>query len=135
MSAIDLSPFCKALNSLQMGLERAEGDKADDMLRDSVIQRFEYTYELSWKMLKRRLQHDVASPEHLAAMSFRELMREGAERGLIADPQVWFLYRQKRNLTSFTYDADVAQDVYQAALRFAQDAQLLLDALQRRNAA
>jgi len=54
--ALDLSPLQKALASFQVAIERTEREASDetidDMLRDSVIQRFEYTYELCWKMLK-----------------------------------------------------------------------------------
>jgi len=67
-------------------------------------------------------------------MSFREMIREGAERGLIADPVAWFHYREKRNLTSHTYDEKVALDVYQAALAFLTDAESLLATLKNRNA-
>jgi len=135
--SLDLSPLQKALDSLLFAIERTERERADDivddMLRDSVIQRFEYTYELCWKMLKRRLEMDVPSPESIDAMSFREMIREGAERGMIDDPLVWFEYRQKRNLTTHTYDETVAKDVYLAAVAFAGDAQTLLAALLQRN--
>jgi len=131
--ALDLTPLEKALSSLKLAIERTEREQSDDMLRDSVIQRFEYTYELCWKMLKRRLEMDVPSPESIDAMSFREMIREGAERGLIDDPLVWFDYRQKRNLTTHTYDEAVAKDVYLAAVAFARDAQALLAALLQRN--
>ncbi len=132
--SLDLTPLQKALDSLLFAIERTEREKPDDMLRDSVIQRFEYTYELCWKMLKRRLEMDVPSPELIDAMSFRAMIREGAERGMIDDPVAWFDYRQKRNLTTHTYNEAVAKDVYQAALAFANDAQQLLAALLQRNA-
>jgi len=122
------------MDSLASAIERTEREQPDDMLRDSVIQRFEYTYELCWKMLKRRLKLDAPSPEAIDEMSFREMFREGAERGLIADPVAWFHYREKRNLTSRTYDEKVALDVYQAALAFLTDAESLLAALKNRNA-
>jgi len=131
--SLDLSPLQKALASLLVAIERTERERSDDMLRDSVIQRFEYTYELCWKMLKRRLEMDVPSPELIDGMSFREMIREGAERGMIDDPLVWFEYRQKRNLTTHTYDEAVAKDVYLAAVAFAADAQALLAALLQRN--
>jgi len=132
--SIDLTPLQKAMDSLASAIERTEREQPDDMLRDSVIQRFEYTYELCWKMLKRRLKLDAPSPEAIDEMSFREMIREGAARGLIDDPLAWFNYREKRNLTSHTYDEKVALDVYQAALAFLLDAKNLFSALQKRNA-
>ncbi|PIP02327.1 MAG: nucleotidyltransferase, partial [Zetaproteobacteria bacterium CG23_combo_of_CG06-09_8_20_14_all_54_7] len=91
--SLDLSSLQKALSSLAFAVERTEREQPDDMLRDSVIQRFEYSYELCWKMLKRRLELDDPSPESIDAMSFREMIRAGAERGLIDDPLAWFNYR------------------------------------------
>jgi nucleotidyltransferase substrate binding protein (TIGR01987 family) len=85
-------------------------------------------------MLKRRLKLDVPSPEAIDKMSFREMIREGAERGLIDNPLGWFNYREKRNLTSHIYDEEIAQDVYQSALAFLTDAENLLAALTKRNA-
>ncbi|MDQ6957813.1 MAG: nucleotidyltransferase substrate binding protein [Mariprofundaceae bacterium] len=84
--SLDLSSLQKAMDSLASAIDRTEREKSDDMLRDSVIQRFEYTYELCWKMLKRRLKLDAPSPEAIDEMSFREMIRKGAERGLIDDP-------------------------------------------------
>ncbi|MDQ7001072.1 MAG: nucleotidyltransferase substrate binding protein [Ghiorsea sp.] len=131
--SLDLTPLQKALQSLVFAIERTKREAGDDMLRDSVIQRFEYTYELCWKMLKRRLEMDAPSVEAVDAMSYRDMIREGAERGLIDEPVAWFDYRQKRNLTTHTYNAEVAQEVYQSAVAFAGHAQKLLSALEQRN--
>jgi hypothetical protein len=49
---LDLSSWKKALNSLERAIARSTASPADEELRDAVIQRFEYCYELSWKMLK-----------------------------------------------------------------------------------
>ncbi len=131
---LDLEPLQKALSFLDSALEESGNSPENDLLRDGCIQRFEYTYELCWKMLRRRLKLDAPSPEAIDEMSFRELIRAGAERGLIDDPLAWFGYREKRNLTSHIYDEDIARDVYQAALAFLPDAKSLLAALQKRNA-
>jgi len=60
--SLDLAPLQKALDSLAFAVDRTEREKPDDMPGDSVIQRFEYTCELCWKMLKRRLELDAPSP-------------------------------------------------------------------------
>lgn len=130
---LDLSSFEKALVSLKRAISRSQSAPDDEELRDSVIQRFEYTYELSWKMLKRQLEAEVATPVEIDAMGFKDLFREGAVRGLIANPEAWFAYREQRNITSHTYDEEKAAQVYQAALRFFRDAEALLGQLQKRN--
>lgn len=133
MDILDLSPLEKALQSLEKAVVRSKLEPKDDMIRDSVIQRFEYSYELSWKMLKRQLEKDAANPTAIDAMSFKELIREGAEKGLIQDPEAWFEYRNQRNITSHTYNEQKAATVYQAAVSFLPDAQNLLKTLNNRN--
>jgi len=138
---IDLSSLGKAVDSLG----RAIGTSMDqtkmqaldqvqrDTIRAGVIQNFEFTYELCWKMLKRRLEADAPNAEAVDQMSFRDLIRAGAESGLIKDPKRWFTYRRQRNITSYTYDDDKAEDVYKTAVEFVHDARDLLSMLKERN--
>jgi len=130
---LDLSALEKAIASLDRALTRATGAPGDEELRDAVIQRFEYTYELCWKMVKRRVEADAAVPSDVDAMSFPVLMREAAERGLVPDVLRWMEYREQRNVTSHTYDSAKAQSVFEAAGPFLADARSLLTELQRRN--
>ena len=133
MAILDLSSLEQALNSLELAVNRSLKEPHDDMVRDSVIQRFKYSYELSWKMLKRQLEKDAASPATIDTLSFKELIREGAERGYISQPEAWFEYRQQRNITSHTYNEQKAIAVYQAAVNFLSDAKKLFTTLQTRN--
>ena len=131
---LDLQPLEKAIASLLRAINRAEADRSDEELRDAVILRFGCTYELCWKMLKRRLQGEAPTPAAIDQMFFQELIREGAERGYVADPEAWLEYRRQRNITSHTYNAALAESVYQTALAFHRDAKALLQALEDRNA-
>ena len=99
--AIDLSSFEKALNTLDRAILRAREAPGDEELRDAVIQRFEYTYELAWKSLKRVLEEAAASSEEIDYLSFKDLIRRGAESGMIQDPQEWFAFRESRNKHHF----------------------------------
>jgi nucleotidyltransferase substrate binding protein (TIGR01987 family) len=130
---LDLSALEKAIASLDKALTRATGAAGDEELRDAVIQRFEYTYEICWKMVKRRIEADAPVPSDVDAMSYPVLMREAAERGLVSDVTRWFEYREQRNVTSHTYDAEKAQSVFKTARPFLADARALLAELQRRN--
>lgn len=57
---LDLTPLQGALASLRRALTRWQATQGEDEeLRDACIQRFEYTFELSWKMLARRLERDL----------------------------------------------------------------------------
>lgn len=110
------------------------GDLGNDLLRDGVIQRFEYTFELAWKMLKRRIEIDVGNSEEVDSYSKRQLFRVGGERGLIDDVESWFDSLEKRNLTSHTYEGATAAQVASVIERFSGCAGRLLEKLKERNA-
>lgn len=136
---LDLTSLQGALLQLEESLEfsRSESAASDPRIfrqfRNSVVQCFEFTYELCWKMLKRRLELDAPSPESVDSLSFRDLFRIGAEQGLVDDPVRWFEYRERRNETSHTYNEAKAERVYETAAGFLADARALLAALERRN--
>jgi nucleotidyltransferase substrate binding protein (TIGR01987 family) len=92
------------------------------------MQRFEYCYELCWKMLKRVLAEDQGI-ETVSVLSWRDLFRLAAEKQLIADPLIWFEFHKARNETSHTYNETKANEVYTATRKFALAARQLLDAL------
>lgn len=129
---LDLTAFEKALAALDRGLVRALAAPQDEELRDACIQRFEFTFELAWKMLKRRLELDLPNPTELDGMSYRTLFRVGAEQGLIDDVPAWFVYREKRNITSHTYDAAKAAEVFAMLPQFARHAHQLYARLEAR---
>lgn len=131
---LDLSSWRRALDSLERGSARSVAAPADDELRDAVIQRFEYCYELSWRMLKRHLEEVIPDPASADQWSFKQLIREAAERGLIPAVEPWTEYRYQRNLTAHTYDEEKARLVYQTALAFLADARELFKEVERRNA-
>lgn len=130
--ALDFSALEHALTSLGRAVDRSLREPSDEEVRDAVIQRFEYCYELCWKMLKRQLELELPNPGDADRMSYADLMREGAERGLVAQPQRWLTYRYQRNLTSHAYDQAKAREVHAAAIEFLGDARALLSALKAR---
>src|SRR5256885_2525846 len=107
-----LTAFQKAL----LSLENILGEEEDEIVRDAAIQRFEYTYELAWKMIKRHLEW--AGNGEAGTLTRRDLFREAARTGLIADADVWFEYHQARNETSHTYEETAAEEVYESAKKF-----------------
>jgi nucleotidyltransferase substrate binding protein (TIGR01987 family) len=129
---LDLTPLTRALAALDRGLARWSKAPKDEEVRDACIQRFEYTFELSWKMLKRRLSMDLPNSQEVDAMTWRALIRAGAVQGLVEDVDAWFLYRDKRNITSHTYDEAKAAEVAAVLPQFARDARALLERLETR---
>lgn len=130
---LDLSSLKKAIESLKKAVDRSRKEPADEEVRDAVIQRFEYTYELCWKMLKRQLEQEVPNPAEVDQWSFQDLLRTAAERGILTQIDSWIEYRRQRNVTTHVYDEKKSKSVYQAATRFLPDAQALLTALQKRS--
>jgi nucleotidyltransferase substrate binding protein (TIGR01987 family) len=98
-----MSDYLRALAQL----EKAASQPKDEFLRDSVIQRFEFTHELAWKMLKLKLEE-----EGLVTRTPRETMQEALQAGLIEDGNLWSDMQKMRNLTSHTYHEELADQVY-----------------------
>lgn len=81
----------------------------DDIVYDGVIQRFEFTFELSWKLMKMFLEYagitEIKSP--------RSAIREAYTYGLIEDGEQWIDMMVDRNKTSHQYDEDEAKLIYE----------------------
>ncbi|MBF0612264.1 MAG: nucleotidyltransferase substrate binding protein [Magnetococcales bacterium] len=130
---MDISSFSKSVERLSEGLEELRQHPELSVVRDGVIQRFEFTYELAHKTLRRYLSVTAASKMVIDDMVFSDLIRTGNEQGLLlSDWPVWKGYRQSRNHTSRTYDEEKAQQVMEKIPAFLKEVQFLLEQLQKR---
>jgi len=115
-------PLEKAITSLKEAWDEYEKDETNTFVRDSVIQRFEYTFELSHKTLRRFLSETEASRSEVSEMFFNDIIRLGCKRGLLLnDLEVWNKYRRLRNLTSHNYDEFNAEDIIVIMSVFIED--------------
>lgn len=137
--SIDFSSLASAIGQLEKSIAYARSDMAQqddelfEQLRNSVIQCFEFTYELSWKMLKRYLEETAATPEEIDTGTFQNLIRRGNEKGLLrSDLLRWKTYRQAHTDSSHTYDSDKAEAVYAIAPDFLDEARYLYQQLMSR---
>jgi nucleotidyltransferase substrate binding protein (TIGR01987 family) len=96
---LQLNSLVNAIQSLVVALTRWEVTPTDKEIRDSVVQRFEYTYELCHKMLRRQLQEISASPTEVVALVYKSLIRERDKFKLIESPDAWFAYRLQKQLS------------------------------------
>lgn len=127
---LDITPLERAIVSLEAALARHDAAPDDDVIRDACIQRFEYTYELSYKMLKRFLEATSENPALYDKMSFQNLIRSGTERDLLLnDLSRWVEYRTARGTTSHAYDETKAREVFAAIPGFLEEARHLRDRL------
>ena len=76
--------------------------------REGVIQRFEFTFELSWQLLKDRLEYDGAI---LNLVTPRNIFRKAASAGLVQHGKVWEEMIEDRNKMSHRFDCDLLEDV------------------------
>ena len=138
--SLDLNSFRNSLTALSNLLAVSESDGRmlrlseveREGIRAGVIQNFEVTYELSWKLMSRWLSENVGRTV-VDGVTRRHLFRLAAEHRLIEDVDAWMRHHQARNQTSHMYNQEVAVRVYAAAYGFAQDARRPLAALEERN--
>jgi len=103
---IDLS---RSLDRLKESIKHKESD----LVRDAVIQRFEFTFELSWKLMASILQDQNAT-----TYGTKNVIRKAAQLQIVNDPQIWFKFLEARNLTVHTYKLITAKKVYRLAKKF-----------------
>lgn len=131
-TGLELKPLADAVLRLEEGLARCTREPDDAQVRDGLVQRFEFTYELSHKFLKRHLERVSPNPEELDRMAFADLVRTGNEQGLLlGDWPAWRGYREMRSRTSHTYDEATARIVVAGIPAFLVEARYLLDRLRK----
>lgn len=137
--SLDLSSLENAITQLSEALSLYGSEFARDNhhlkkhLRAATIQAFEFTYEISLKMLRRHMALDADSPAEINLMSFSSLIREACRKNLVrSDIVAWRRYRANRAITSHTYSEDKAQAVFAGVPDFLDEARYLLDHLQER---
>ena len=132
---IDLTPLRQALAQLEEALrfwrEQPPDAPLARHLRAAVIQAFEFSYELSVRLLRRVLMERAAAQQQVADLSFNDMLRRASDAGLLADPLAWRRWREMRNAPSHTYDEARAEAVAQAVAGFVPEARRLLQALER----
>lgn len=108
--------YRKALRLLGQAVEivsqRVNGDEAvEDLLKEGLIQRFEYTHELAWKVMKDYAEYQG----YTDIRGSRDAFRKAFEMGIITDKR-WMESIADRNLTSHNYDDETAEAIYEAVV-------------------
>lgn len=125
--ALSIENFGKAVASLALSVAQPKSE----FIRDSVIQRFEFTYELAWKAIRKQLIEEIGE-SGADLLSRKDLFRKALQQRIIFDFDAWVLYHEARNSTSHNYNEANAERVYQTALKFLPEAQRLLLLLKER---
>lgn len=98
-----LTTFEWALYRLKEAIAEAE----TDLEIDGAIQRFEFTYELFWKMLKAHLEL-----EGILCRSPRDCFKEAFRIELIDDEDRVLRMLEDRNETAHLYDEEKSREIY-----------------------
>jgi len=96
--------FEKALERLKEAVEIAE----DELDKDGVIQRFEFTIELLWKTLKAILEY-----KGIECYSPRNCIKESFKANIINDDEIILDMIEDRNLSSHIYDENVSNEIFE----------------------
>lgn len=137
---LELTNLRNSIQSLTDLLEVAENDTRMGQfteverngIRAGVIQNFEVTYELAWKLMARWLNTYIGTGI-ADGITRRQLFRLAAESHLIHDVDQWMQHHEARNTTSHIYDEEKAAWVYQETREFVHDARYLLQVLDASN--
>jgi nucleotidyltransferase substrate binding protein (TIGR01987 family) len=130
---LDISALQRAIIRLEEAVTTYQQDTSQSLIRDGLVQRFEFTYEISNKMLRRYLAANAVPPELISGMNFADIIRVGNENGLLLGnwPR-WKTFRDMRARTSHSYDEVVALDVVAGIPAFLDEARYLRDRLSER---
>jgi nucleotidyltransferase substrate binding protein (TIGR01987 family) len=85
----------------------------NEMIKEGLIQRFEYTHELAWNVMKDYAEYQ-GNPN---VGGSRDAIREALQLRIIEDGDVWMDMIKSRNKTSHTYNEATAEEIYGKILR------------------
>lgn len=95
-------------------LEEGESeDVLDEIIREGLIQRFEYTHELAWNVMKDYL----LEIGEIRSIGSKDATREAFQAELIVDGDVWMEMIKSRNKSSHTYNEETAHEIYVKIIR------------------
>ncbi|HSI91127.1 MAG TPA: nucleotidyltransferase substrate binding protein [Adhaeribacter sp.] len=102
------SSYSKALQQLTNGIE-TNRDTTVSIIKEGIIQRFEFTHEQAWKVMRDFLQYEG----YQNITGSRSATREAFNKDLITDGQTWMDMIESRNRTVHTYNEDILEEEYQ----------------------
>ena len=136
---LDFSSLKKAIHQLKESLQIYDSKIVQDhpklklYMRSAAIQSFEYTYELSIKMLRRYMGIISSNPNEVKEWSFENLIRECWGHGILSAELVeWKKYRKYRGITSHTYDGEKSKRSFSSASYLFKRSKLSFESTRRK---
>jgi nucleotidyltransferase substrate binding protein (TIGR01987 family) len=121
--ATDFTVLEKALSSLESAVV---SPPKNDLERDGAIQRFEYTFELTWKVAKR-----VLEDSGITATTPKAIIRELGAQSWIESVETWFDFLKARSASTHIYIEKTAREVFAIAQNFPKHCRALIVRLKK----
>jgi nucleotidyltransferase substrate binding protein (TIGR01987 family) len=123
--------FLKAFSLLEKAVEQQQLSGLSELEEQGLIQRFEFTHELAWQVLKDYFEYQG----NTSITGSRDATREAFGNGLVQDGEGWMEMMSSRNQASHTYNEETAKEIarqivgwyYPLFLSFKQKMTTLLD--------
>lgn len=96
--------------------------------QDATIQRFEFTFELAWKIMR-----SFAYEKGIEVVSPKDSIRTAGQLGLIEDIESWFDFLDARNNSSHIYNEKMATEVYEQTKKFLPEVEKLRQKIKSSN--
>ena len=106
------SNFKKAFGQLDSAVKLCQKRDLSDLEKQGLIQAFEYTYELSWNLIRDYFRWQG----NANIVGSRDAIREAFANGLIEDGEGWMRMLKDRNRTSHTYNEETAREILENIL-------------------
>ncbi len=128
---LNVDALANALTTLKelenVSLEK-DGIKKD-ILMDSAIQRFEYTIEIAWKIMKKYLKLEYGKTD--TELTVNNIFRLMQGYKMISNWENWREYYEHRNNTVHEYNIEKSREVVKIIPRFIGDTEELLSNLKK----
>ena len=101
--------YKKALDTMKSAVKLAASRELSNLEKQGVIQGFEYTFELAWNVMKDYLEEQGIT----GIIGSKNAVRQAFNLGLIEDGQIWMEMIESRNISSHSYDEEIAEKLHQ----------------------
>jgi len=120
INGINIDPLIRSYKKFKQFHTRVTNPQPSDdreLNEAGLIQGFEFCYERCWKTMRKLLNKEGLQPK-----SMREIFRMASDIGFIADPELWFLFQDKRNISAHVYDEHEISEILSAIEAFDKEA-------------
>jgi nucleotidyltransferase substrate binding protein (TIGR01987 family) len=122
MADLSLDQLGKAIARLEEAIAANQAEPENLFVRDAVIKRFEFTFELAQSLLKKFVQAYSVNLKERDQITFPVMIRTASQDGLLREGyDTWHKFREARNRTSHAYNEDQALAVMKTVPEFLKE--------------